>query len=150
MAAITVPQLSNLGSTKAAVAARMIARDLAYARQRAMNTGTKVWVVFSLGTQSYSVLAEDPNNPGRMNASTITDPNGTGRPYVQSLNTEELAGITMTSVTFGSGTEVGFDWLGKPYSDANTLLSVDGKVILSPGSYTVKLYPTTGLTKVGD
>ena len=149
MAAIAAPQLSNIGNTRGAVAARMIARDLTYARQRAMSTGTRVWVVFSPGTNSYSVLAEDPANPGRMNASTITDPSGTGRPFVQYLNVDDLVGVTMTNATFDSGVEIGFDWLGKPYTNSTTLLNADGKVILSPGDITVKVFPATGLTKLG-
>lgn len=148
LAVVAIPKVTNIGSNKAAVAARMIARDLTYARQRAMNTGTRVWIVFSAGTSSYSVLSEDPANPGRLNASTLTDPNGSGKPYVQYLNVGEFAGVAMTGATFDAGSEIGFDWVGKPYNSASAVLTAAGTVTLSPGGYTVTVHPGTGLPKV--
>jgi prepilin-type N-terminal cleavage/methylation domain-containing protein len=148
MAAVAVPAFSNSGSSRAAVAARMISRDLAYARERAIATGTRTWVVFSPGTQSYSVLAEDPTNPGRANASPLNDPLNNGKRYIEYLNSGELVGITLTGATFDSGTEIGFDWVGKPYNSGSTLLSAAGTVTLSAGGYTVTVQPATGLAKV--
>lgn len=147
LSVVAAPRLSNLGSSRAGVAARSIARDLTYARERAIATGTRTWVVFSPSTHSYSVLSENPASPGRVGATTLTDPNGTGRPFVQYLNTGEFAGVTMASAVFGSGSEVGFDWVGKPYSSSTTALSANGAVTLSSG-YSVTVEASTGLAKV--
>jgi prepilin-type N-terminal cleavage/methylation domain-containing protein len=147
MAAVAVPKMSNIGSTRAAVAARMIARDLTYARERAIATGTRSWVVFSAGTNSYSVLTENPASPGRIGANVMTDPNGNGRTFVQYLNANELVGVTMTSVSFDAGAEVGFDWVGKPYNSSSTALAAAGTIVLSNG-FTITVQPTTGLAKV--
>lgn len=148
MAAVAVPAFSNARSSKAAVAARMIQRDLTYARERAIATGTRTWVVFSAGTNSYSVLSENTASPGRAGASVMTDPNGSGKTFVQYLNTGELTGVTMTGATFDAGSEIGFDWVGKPYNSTSAALSAAGTVTLSVGGYTVTVQPSTGLAKV--
>lgn len=147
LAVVATPRLSNLGTTRAAVAARTIARDLTYARERAIATGTRTWVVFSTATNSYSVLSENPASPGRVGASTLTDPNGNGKPYVQYLNTGEFVGVTLTGVTLDAGTEVGFDWVGKPYNNTSTALSSAGTISL-PNGYSVTIQPSTGIAKV--
>ena len=87
-------------------------------------------------------------SPGRVGATTLTDPNGSGKSFVQYLNTGDYAGVTITGATFGSGSEVGFDWVGKPYNSSSTALTAAGTVTLSAGSYTVTVQPTTGLSKV--
>ncbi len=148
MAVVALPTFSNINSSRAGVAARMIARDLTYARERAIATGTRTWVVFSAGTNSYSVLSENSASPGRVGATTLTDPNGSGKSFVQYLNTGDYAGVTITGATFGSGSEVGFDWVGKPYNSSSTALTAAGTVTLSAGSYTITVQPTTGLAKV--
>lgn len=148
MAAVAIPRLSNLSATKAAVAARLIARDLTYARERAIATGTRTWVVFSPGTNSYSVLAENSASPGRVGATVLSDPLGNGKNYVQYLNTGDFAGVSMTGATIDAGTEVGFDWVGKPYNSTSTDLSAAGTITLSAGGFTVTVQPGTGLAKV--
>jgi MSHA pilin protein MshC len=147
LAVVATPRLTNLGSSRSGVAARMIARDLTYARERAIATGTRTWVVFSLGTHSYSVLCENPASPGRAGATVMTNPNGNGKTFVQYLNAGEYAGVTMTGVTLDAGAEIGFDWVGKPYNSASTALAAAGTVTLSSG-YTITIQPATGLAKV--
>lgn len=144
LAAVAVPTLSNLGGTRKSVAARVIVRDLAYARERSMETGTRAWVVFSTGTNSYSVLWEDPANPGRAGATALSDPALTGKTYVQYLNTGEFAGVTLASAVFDSGSEVGFDWVGKPLNNTSASLSANGVVTLTGGT-TVTVQAATGL-----
>lgn len=148
MAAVAIPTLSKVGSTRGAVAARMIARDLTYARERAIATGTRTWVVFNAASNLYSVMAENPASPGRAGATTMMDPSGSGKYYIQYLNTGEYAGVTITGATFDSGTEVGFDWVGKPYNNTSTPLAAAGAVTLSIGGFTITVQPTTGLAKV--
>lgn len=147
MAAAAIPSLSNISTTRSAVAARMISRDLTYARERAIATGTRTWVVFATVSHSYSVLAENAASPGRAGASVMTDPNGSGKSYIQYLNTADYAGIQITSANFDSGAEVGFDWVGKPYNSSSTALAAAGTVTLT-GGYTVTVQPTTGVAKV--
>jgi type II secretion system protein H len=147
MAAVAIPKLGNVGSTRAAVAARMIARDLTYARERAIATGTRVWVVFNAGAQSYSVMSENPSSPGRAGAFVMADPNLSGKNYIQYLNTGEYAGVTMSSVNFDSNLEVGFDWVGKPYNNASNPLAATGTISLSNG-FGVTVEVGTGLAKV--
>jgi len=148
LAAVATPRIAGISTNRSAVAARMIARDLTYARERAIATGTRTWVVFNAGTSSYSVLSENSASPGRAGATTMTDPNGNGKSFVQTLNTGDFAGITMTGVNFDSGAEIGFDWVGKPYNSASNPMSAAGTVTLNSGGFVVTVQPTTGLAKV--
>lgn len=144
IAAVAAPTLSNVASTRRAMAAQLTVRDLDYARERAISSGTRCWVVFSAGTNSYSVLGENPASPGRLNASVLSDPASTGRTYVNSFNSAEFAGVTLQSAAFGSGSEVGFDWLGRPYDFAQAPLTAAGVVTFTGGT-TVTVQPGTGL-----
>ena len=82
MAAVAIPAIGNLTSTRAAAAARQLARDLTFARQQAAARGVTVWVVLSTANESYSILAESAATPGLANALTINDP-ATGQVFVQ-------------------------------------------------------------------
>ena len=53
MAAVAVPTLSSLAATRAWAAAKLVARDLTYARERAMTTGLRTWVGFKTGEVLY-------------------------------------------------------------------------------------------------
>lgn len=142
MAAVAIPTMSSLSTTRASAAARLILRDASYARERAIATGCRIWVVFSVGTNSYSVLAEPIGNPGRSNAITMTDP-ATGKNYTQSFNNPEFAGVSLVSAVFDSGSEVGFDWTGKPLNSSATALAAPGTVTLT-ASKTVTVKAGTG------
>ena len=144
IAAVVVPSLSSIGSTRRAAAARMIVRDLTYARERALETGTRTWVVFSPGTNSYSVLAENPASPGRAGAITMQDPANPGRTYVQYLNVGEYPGVLLVSASINGGAEVGFDWLGRPLNNTEVPLSANGTITLT-GPVTVTIQRGTGL-----
>lgn len=143
-AATAIPSLANMQGTRRRVASRLVVRDLSYARERALDTGTKTWVVFSTGTNSYSVLQENPASPGRNGAVALADPASTGRTYVQYFNTGELAGVSLVSAVFDAGSEVGFDWCGKPLNSTAASLSAAGVVTIT-GSITVTVQPATGL-----
>lgn len=121
----------NLGSARSALAAKQLLRDMTFARQRAIATGTPTWVVVSPGSNLWSVLAENPANPGRANASTMTDM-ATGKPYTINLGVNDFVGVSITSCNFDGGTEVGFDWLGKPIA-AGGPLAAQGAVVLTAG-----------------
>jgi Tfp pilus assembly protein FimT len=144
MAAVAVPTLSTLGSTRAGAAAKLVGRDLTYARERAMTTGARTWVVFNVGTNSYSILQEPAGSPGRVNAVSITDPS-TLKAWVQVLGTAQFAGVSITSAVFDAGAEVGFDWLGRPLNSTSSSLAANGVVTLT-GSKTATVVAGSGLT----
>jgi prepilin-type N-terminal cleavage/methylation domain-containing protein len=142
LSAVAIPTMSSLRTTRASAAAKLILRDTSYARERAIATGCRMWVVFGVATNSYSVLAEPIGNPGRSNAITLRDP-ATGNNYWQSLNATEFAGVSLVSAVFDSGAEVGFDWTGKPLNSSSAPLAGPGIVTLTGGK-TVTVNAGTG------
>ena len=142
LAAVAVPTFNQLADTRAAAAAKQLLRDLSFARQRAVATGTTSWVVFDAGAETWSVLAEDPDNPGRANASIITDP-PTGQTFVQTLGTGAFQGVEIVSADFDGDAEVGFDWLGQPLNATGGALAASGSATLS-GTHGVSVVATTG------
>jgi prepilin-type N-terminal cleavage/methylation domain-containing protein len=134
MAGTAVVTLSTTTSNRSVVAAKQLLRDMTFARQRAVATGTRSWVSFNTAAHSWTVLVEDPDMPGRVNASILTDP-ATGAPFTQLLNTGQFAGVTLTAVNFDAQDEVGFDWLGRPLHEVTetTPLAGSGTVTFSGG-----------------
>ncbi|MBX3356890.1 MAG: GspH/FimT family pseudopilin [Phycisphaeraceae bacterium] len=144
VAAVAIPSFSSIAGTRQIAAARLLLRDLTYARERAIATGTRVWVVFSVSGNSYSVLAENPAAPGRAGAAIIPDPSAPNRTYQQLLNTGEFSGVQIVSAAFDSQVEVGFDWCGRPLNTTSAFLAANGVVTLT-GSKTVTVQARTGL-----
>ena len=142
LAAAAVPSLEAMGDTRSTMAARQLLRDITFARQRSVATGAPTWVVFDASAQTWSVLGEDPAALGRAGASTLNDP-ATGRPFVQRLNTGSLVGVRIVSVDFDTTAEVGFDWLGRPLSGAESSLANPGVVTLT-GGHQVTVAVSTG------
>ncbi|HZW06433.1 MAG TPA: prepilin-type N-terminal cleavage/methylation domain-containing protein [Phycisphaerales bacterium] len=105
-------------------ASRQVARDLSFARERAMTTGTTHWCRFDTAGQYYTIMAENPAAPGYAGATTLTDP-ATQAPFVTSLDRNEWNGITLaTGGTFSSvNYTVGFNKLGRPLVTAGTALT---------------------------
>ena len=144
VAAVALPSLASASTTRRAMGANQMVRDLGYARERAISTGTRTWVVLSTGTNSYSILQENPSSPGRAGAIAITDPTNSGRTYVQYFGIGEFVGVSLQSVSIGTGSEAGFDWIGKPYDSTAAALTTPGVVTLAGGK-TVTIQPVTGL-----
>jgi prepilin-type N-terminal cleavage/methylation domain-containing protein len=142
MAGVAMPALSSLGTTRARAAHRQLIRDLSFARQRAVATGSRSWVVFSTVDQTWTVKAESSATPGRASAAVLTDP-GTGKPMTQALNIDPFPGVQITAVNFNGGSEVGFNWLGCPLNVSETSLSAAGSVTLT-GGLTVNVTIGTG------
>lgn len=143
LAAVAAPTLSNLDTTRGNMGVNQLLRDLSYARQYALATGTTTWVEFDEAGESYELLVEDTSNPGKANALTLRDP-ATGRDYIQTLNTDSLVGVEIISATFDSGDDVGFDWLGQPLNDTGAELSAATGSVTLTGSNTVTIVKTTG------
>nr|AQQ75241.1 hypothetical protein [uncultured bacterium] len=121
----------NLGSARSGLAAKQLLRDITFARQWSIATGRNSWVVFSPGSNLWTILAEDPANPGRLNATTMTDM-ATGKPYTITVGVDDYVGVSIESCNFDGGNEVGFDWLGEPVV-AGGPLAAQGVVVLIGG-----------------
>ena len=132
LAASAAPSLLSLDSTRAAAAGRQLVRDLTFARQRAIATGTRHWVVFNPSAELWSVLVENPASPGRAGAMLHEDL-ATGRAFVQTLSVDPYAGVSLIAAAIDGNVEVGFDWEGKPLNAGETALAGDGTVTLTGG-----------------
>jgi len=142
LAGAAVPTLNALGENRAATAARLLLHDLSFARQRAQSTSVTAWVLIDTAAETWSILVEDPDNPGRADASLLTDL-ATGRPYIATLGTGQLNGVQIVSAVFDGDAEIGFDWLGRPRNAAEADLASDGVIVLT-GNYQVQVEVETG------
>ena len=73
-AAATIQASSTSATSRLQWASRQVARDLSFARERAMTTGITHWCRFDTSGQYYTILAEDPATPGYASATSVTDP----------------------------------------------------------------------------
>lgn len=143
LAATAGPALSSIDGTRSAMAGKQLLRDLTFARQRAVATGTRTWVVFDTAAETWTILGEDPLSPGRGSATVLGD-TATGGTFVQALGTGAFKNVGITSAAFDGDVEVGFDWFGRPYNAAETALAADGSVTLT-GGHVVTVIAGTGL-----
>ena len=143
IAMVAIPSIASLGADRESIAAQQLLRDLSFARQRAVASGTRAWVVFDTGAHTWSVLAEDPSVPGRANASVIVDP-ATGHDFIQPLDINQFAGVQLQAVGFDGDVEIGFDWLGQPLNATEDPLAATGSVTLT-GNHVVNVAINTGL-----
>ena len=132
MGAVAVPAISRANESRAGLAAPLIARDVCYARDTACTSGLATWTVFNTGTSSYSMFQENRTSPGRAGRSAMID-TSTGKVHAQTISAEEFGGTTISAVSLGGGTEIGFDWLGRPINSSEILLTSDGTITLSNG-----------------
>jgi hypothetical protein len=102
-----------------------------------------VYIVFAPASETYTILAEDPANPGRANAQIIDDPSS-GFPFVRTFGGDDLVTVDMVSADFDSTNEIGFDWNGKPLNGNQAALTSTGTVTLNGGNL-VQVQPTGGL-----
>lgn len=144
LAAVAVPALSNIGSARPKLAARQLARDLGFARERALTTGITTWASVNLAAATFSLLVENPSAPGRAGAVALTDP-ACGKAFIQRFGVGDFTGVSIIAVAIGGGThnEVGFDWLGRPLDQTQTLLSTTGTISLTGGN-SISIEPMTG------
>ena len=133
LAAVSFPRLTSLPTTRARYAARQLFKDLTFARERAISTGTRSFVVFAPASETYTLLAENPSNPGRANAVIIDDPSS-GQPFVRTFGSSEFVGVDLVSAVFDGAAEVGFDWNGRPLNSTQSDLSATGTITLSGGN----------------
>ncbi len=137
IAGTAVVSMTSMTGNLSAMAASQLHRDMTFARQRAVATGTRSWVEFNTGAQTWTVLVEDPGTPGWAAADVLTDP-ATGGNFVQPVNAGRFLGVTMVTVDFDSLDWIGFDWLGRPLKKDTppppiTPLAAEGYVEFSGG-----------------
>lgn len=139
--ATAAPNLARTSVTSR-TALRMIQKDLAAARERAIATGRRTWVTFDTSVHSYVVKQESASSPGKAGATAITDP-ATGIAFLRRLNTGEFAGVTLTSVSADSASEIGFDWKGTPLNATEAALAGNATITVSNAS-TITVRALTG------
>jgi prepilin-type N-terminal cleavage/methylation domain-containing protein len=134
--------MGNLSGQRRAAAARQLQADLTFARQRAVATSLRTWVVFDTTADTYQVRVESLATPGFAAASVMIDP-ATRAPF-----TTRLSAIApeadLTAAAFDSQPAVGFDYLGRPLATSGSLLAAAGTVSMS-GGFTITVSPSTGL-----
>ncbi len=146
MSAVAIPSLSALNDSKDGLASSRVLSALRHAQALAMATNRLTWVVFDTGTDTVSVYAEDPANPGKANRLAATDPLTRGAMSVV-LNADAFDGVSITAVSINGTVEVQFDTLGRPYDTNGVLLAANGTVDLSSGD-TITITKVTGLVDV--
>ncbi|MHC4650807.1 MAG: pilus assembly FimT family protein [Planctomycetota bacterium] len=136
--------LSSTTGNRATMAAKQLQRDMTFARQRAVATGTPSWVEFDSVGQTWTVRVEDPSSPGRAGATVLTDP-ATNASFVQALDANQFISVQLTSVDFDAEDWIGFDWLGRPLKKTleTTPLAGEGSVVLT-GGHKVTVEKDTG------
>jgi prepilin-type N-terminal cleavage/methylation domain-containing protein len=147
LAGVAIPAVWGVADARSTAAARAIAQQLSFARERALNTGNRVWVAFDAGTDSYEILAEPDGGAGYDDAVALPDPT-TGRGMGLTLNHGEFAGVGIASAAFDGSAVVGFDWLGSPLDGSGGALSADGAVTLDSG-VTIGVAAMTGDIRIG-
>lgn len=143
-AMIAIPMISSAGSVQIRAAANMIASDLEYAKSMAISR-----------QQNYSVAFDTTNDSYEMRdagGAVIGHPVKKGFDYVMDFrNDSRLDKVDIDTASFGSTSEVIFDYLGSPYDgDSNPLNS--GVVTLQASGVvmTVSVEPITGYISISD
>ncbi len=151
LAGVAVPAMNSITNSRGMGAARSIALHLGFARERALNSGNRVWVAFDIKDESYSLRAEPDGGSGYDDALSLTDPT-TGRQMGFTLGQGEFVGIGITSASFvgsspGATPIVGFDWLGSPLAQSGSALGSTGTVVLSSGT-AIEVRVFTGIIRI--
>ena len=146
LAAVAVPSMSSTGAMRRRGAAAQLARDLRLARELGLTTGRTAWVSFDTAAETYALRLEPFGNPGRPQSVEWNDP-ATGRAFQQTLNAGEWSGITIASASFGGGSWIGFDPLGRPRTYSGSALATTGVLTLD-GGVAVTVEPGTGRVEV--
>jgi Tfp pilus assembly protein FimT len=131
LAGAAVVSVSSSSGNRSTMAAKQLLRDMTFARQRAVATGTPTWVEFNTVAQTWTIRAEVAGGD-RATAYILTDP-GTNAGFVQELDAGQYVGVQLTTVDFDTEDWVGFDWLGRPLDKSGeaTPLTADGSVVFT-------------------
>lgn len=132
MAAAAVPAVSRAAEQRAAAGVELVARDILYARDSASSSGLGTWLAFDTAQQRYTVYRENRTNLGRAGRQVAADP-ATGLDFIVRFGVGDLSGLTLTAFSAGTGSEIGFDWQGRPKNQNEAALSSNAVVGLSNG-----------------
>lgn len=130
-----------IGPNRLIGAAYRVMADLRYSQQLAISRQVPCGISFNTTSNNYFVYI------GNL-TTKATDPL-TGNPLIVSFSTDsEYRGMRLTGTNFGG--LIYFDFLGRPYNSAGSLLSAQGVVNLGTETYTqaVTIEPNTGEVKV--
>lgn len=118
--AISVPKAFDLVTNmrKKAVSERLV-EDINFIRGYAMSNHDTTWLVVSQALNQYG-LYSGPTAGTRV---LIPDPH-TGASGVLDLDID-YEGVSITSVSFGGGSELSFDWWGTPSEGGTVVMNSD-------------------------
>jgi prepilin-type N-terminal cleavage/methylation domain-containing protein len=139
MGATATMSMTGVASNRRAAAARQIARDLGWLRERAMTKGLPTWATFNTSTDTYTFFDDVLATPGFASATAVTDPS-TSRAFSQALNSGDFAGVDLLSVT---ATSFGFNAMGRPINTSGAALATSVTITVT-GSRTATVTPQTG------
>lgn len=132
-AAVIVPQAVDSSDSQSIAAARVLAADLEYARDTAINLGTPIAVTFSVSQGTYSLTnASQP----------VIHPITKAAYTVKYSTTPGMSRVVIGQANFGGGSVITFSETGAP--------DKDGYVTLQAGahSYRITVAPATGKVTV--
>ena len=131
MAGVAIVSISSTAGNRVSISARQLLSDLTYARQRAIATGTRTWVVFDENAETWT-LFEGP----LATRTPIIDP-ATGEQFMQQLGTGPFVGVEIVSAAIDGNVEIGFDWLGRPLNSAENALVAPAIITLTGGKMVI-------------
>lgn len=148
VAALAAPALLSPTSSRLRRATVELVSHIRMARDLAMATRRRTWVEFLPASNSYRAYIENPSNPGKANRIFIADPMTEGNLSV-TLNAGNFVGVQLAGASFGSGTELEFDRLGRPYDGNGNALTSNGTAVLvaAGATATVRVLAETGLVQ---
>lgn len=138
IAAVAIPRLGDVASTKAAATAEKIKSDIRYAQELAMTQNRSYRVYFNGAPAPASGYAVVNNADGDANwgeaGEFAPDPSGKGDLSI-TLNSGDYAGVT---ASLSSGSYIAFNSLGRPTTGGGATIT------MLPGGYTITVSAETG------
>ena len=127
---ITIPKVGDIiGEVREKAVAERLVEDLNYVRNYAISHHDTTWFVADATTNRYALFV----GPSAGSRTLIPDPE-TGELDTLDLD-EDYPGVTISSASFGAGSEVSFNYWGTP--------SNGGSIVLD--TRTVTIEPETGM-----
>lgn len=143
--AVGGPILSTIQDMRTSSAASRLAADIRYVQRTAMASGLRTWLVVDAASHRYTLHIENPSSPGKAGRVGLPHPLDQTTSAIQ-FNASPFNGVTITSASFNSTTELEFDNFGTPKdANGNTLASI-GAVILS-NQLAVRVHPVGGFVE---
>lgn len=146
LAGVALPAMGSIADARQGGSLRVVAQDLAFAREQAINAGARTWVAFDVASDSYSILQEPESGTGYTDAVAMTDP-ATGQSMGRTFGLGEFPGVSIVAASFDGQAVCGFDWVGAPIAPSLSELAAAGTVDLNGGGR-VSVFSGSGLIRV--